>query len=211
MVSNEQEGCFKKPHPKTYWLSGWGVAEAADKAAVCVVNLPAFRLYVSEPDTPLRGWRSRGTGWRQRERRDKAPCRSRGMSTTSQEGRKVGCPGQQVLCWQPPASGSPAPHTDLRKRKEKERAVTEKNLSRMPQNVILHGPAPWGFRLSGGIDFNQPLIITRVRTLSIASLFIAFISYCRVLPFTFPEFRGAGEAVSSSASSCWFRGEPAER
>uniref|UniRef100_A0A5F8GXN7 PDZ and LIM domain 3 n=1 Tax=Monodelphis domestica TaxID=13616 RepID=A0A5F8GXN7_MONDO len=31
----------------------------------------------------------------------------------------------------------------------------------MPQNVILPGPAPWGFRLSGGIDFNQPLIITR--------------------------------------------------
>ncbi|XP_025063777.1 PDZ and LIM domain protein 3 isoform X5 [Alligator sinensis] len=32
----------------------------------------------------------------------------------------------------------------------------------MPQNVILPGPAPWGFRLSGGIDFNQPLIITRL-------------------------------------------------
>ncbi|XP_008948051.1 PREDICTED: PDZ and LIM domain protein 3 isoform X6 [Merops nubicus] len=31
----------------------------------------------------------------------------------------------------------------------------------MPQNVTLQGPAPWGFRLSGGIDFNQPLIITR--------------------------------------------------
>ncbi|XP_009073998.1 PREDICTED: PDZ and LIM domain protein 3 isoform X4 [Acanthisitta chloris] len=31
----------------------------------------------------------------------------------------------------------------------------------MPQNVILQGPSPWGFRLSGGIDFNQPLIITR--------------------------------------------------
>ncbi|XP_077000408.1 PDZ and LIM domain protein 3 isoform X2 [Tamandua tetradactyla] len=32
----------------------------------------------------------------------------------------------------------------------------------MPQTVILPGPAPWGFRLSGGIDFNQPLIITRI-------------------------------------------------
>ncbi|XP_065261145.1 PDZ and LIM domain protein 3 isoform X4 [Emys orbicularis] len=31
----------------------------------------------------------------------------------------------------------------------------------MPQNVVLPGPAPWGFRLTGGIDFNQPLIITR--------------------------------------------------
>lgn len=32
----------------------------------------------------------------------------------------------------------------------------------MPQNVVLAGPAPWGFRLSGGIDFNQPLVITRI-------------------------------------------------
>lgn len=32
----------------------------------------------------------------------------------------------------------------------------------MPQNVVLDGPAPWGFRLSGGKDFNQPLTITRV-------------------------------------------------
>ncbi|XP_010167624.1 PDZ and LIM domain protein 3 isoform X4 [Antrostomus carolinensis] len=39
----------------------------------------------------------------------------------------------------------------------------------MPQNVILQGPAPWGFRLSGGIDFNQPLIITRVTPGSKAS------------------------------------------
>ncbi|KAM4815346.1 LOW QUALITY PROTEIN: PDZ and LIM domain protein 3-like [Thomomys bottae] len=32
----------------------------------------------------------------------------------------------------------------------------------MPQNVVLPGPAPWGFRLSGGIDFNQPLVIPRI-------------------------------------------------
>lgn len=32
----------------------------------------------------------------------------------------------------------------------------------MPQNVVLPGPAPWGFRLTGGIDFNQPLIISRI-------------------------------------------------
>ncbi|NXF45143.1 PDLI3 protein, partial [Oceanites oceanicus] len=39
----------------------------------------------------------------------------------------------------------------------------------MPQNVILQGPAPWGFRLSGGMDFNQPLIITRITPGSKAS------------------------------------------
>lgn len=38
----------------------------------------------------------------------------------------------------------------------------------MPQNVVLPGPAPWGFRLSGGIDFNQPLIITRVGALRLS-------------------------------------------
>ncbi|RLW09042.1 hypothetical protein DV515_00002748 [Chloebia gouldiae] len=39
----------------------------------------------------------------------------------------------------------------------------------MPQNVVLQGPSPWGFRLSGGIDFNQPLIITRITPGSKAS------------------------------------------
>ncbi|KAL7885800.1 hypothetical protein AOLI_G00060950 [Acnodon oligacanthus] len=39
----------------------------------------------------------------------------------------------------------------------------------MPQNVVLEGPAPWGFRLSGGKDFNQPLTITRVTPGSKAS------------------------------------------
>ncbi|XP_067313842.1 PDZ and LIM domain protein 3b isoform X5 [Pseudorasbora parva] len=39
----------------------------------------------------------------------------------------------------------------------------------MPQNVVLDGPAPWGFRLSGGKDFNQPLTITRVTPGSKAS------------------------------------------
>ncbi|XP_004457839.1 PDZ and LIM domain protein 3 isoform X2 [Dasypus novemcinctus] len=32
----------------------------------------------------------------------------------------------------------------------------------MPQTVVLPGPAPWGFRLSGGTDFSQPLVITRI-------------------------------------------------
>ncbi|XP_053091468.1 PDZ and LIM domain protein 3b isoform X3 [Pangasianodon hypophthalmus] len=40
----------------------------------------------------------------------------------------------------------------------------------MPQNVLLEGPAPWGFRLCGGKDFNQPLTITRVTPGSKASL-----------------------------------------
>lgn len=32
--------------------------------------------------------------------------------------------------------------------------------------VTLNGPAPWGFRLQGGKDFNMPLTISRVRTKS---------------------------------------------
>ncbi|XP_053112826.1 PDZ and LIM domain protein 3 isoform X3 [Hemicordylus capensis] len=39
----------------------------------------------------------------------------------------------------------------------------------MPQNVVLPGPAPWGFRLTGGIDFKQPLIISRITPGSKAS------------------------------------------
>uniref|UniRef100_A0A8C2K294 PDZ and LIM domain 1 (elfin) n=1 Tax=Cyprinus carpio TaxID=7962 RepID=A0A8C2K294_CYPCA len=33
----------------------------------------------------------------------------------------------------------------------------------MPLRVVLHGPGPWGFRLVGGKDFEQPLTISRVR------------------------------------------------
>ncbi|KAI1883538.1 hypothetical protein AGOR_G00232620 [Albula goreensis] len=40
----------------------------------------------------------------------------------------------------------------------------------MPQNVVLDGPAPWGFRLTGGKDFNQPLTISRITPGSKASL-----------------------------------------
>ncbi|XP_041080095.1 PDZ and LIM domain protein 3-like isoform X1 [Polyodon spathula] len=40
----------------------------------------------------------------------------------------------------------------------------------MPQNVTLQGPAPWGFRLTGGNDFNQPLTISRITPGSKASL-----------------------------------------
>ncbi|XP_062243510.1 PDZ and LIM domain protein 3-like [Platichthys flesus] len=32
----------------------------------------------------------------------------------------------------------------------------------MALNVVLDGPAPWGFRLTGGKDFNQPLTISRI-------------------------------------------------
>ncbi|XP_034392833.1 PDZ and LIM domain protein 3-like isoform X1 [Cyclopterus lumpus] len=32
----------------------------------------------------------------------------------------------------------------------------------MPLKVVLDGPAPWGFRLAGGKDFNQPLTISRI-------------------------------------------------
>uniref|UniRef100_I3JVA7 PDZ and LIM domain protein 3 n=1 Tax=Oreochromis niloticus TaxID=8128 RepID=I3JVA7_ORENI len=39
----------------------------------------------------------------------------------------------------------------------------------MPLNVVLDGPAPWGFRLTGGKDFNQPLTISRVSPGSRAS------------------------------------------
>ncbi|XP_007891011.1 PDZ and LIM domain protein 3a isoform X1 [Callorhinchus milii] len=40
----------------------------------------------------------------------------------------------------------------------------------MPQNVVLTGSAPWGFRLTGGTDFNQPLTISRITPGSKASL-----------------------------------------
>ncbi|KAM3865114.1 PDZ and LIM domain protein 3-like [Diretmus argenteus] len=40
----------------------------------------------------------------------------------------------------------------------------------MPLSVVLEGPAPWGFRLAGGKDFNQPLTIARITPGSKASV-----------------------------------------
>ncbi|XP_068606934.1 PDZ and LIM domain protein 3b [Brachionichthys hirsutus] len=40
----------------------------------------------------------------------------------------------------------------------------------MPHNVVLDGPAPWGFRLAGGKDFSQPLTISRITPGSKASI-----------------------------------------
>ncbi|XP_068178306.1 PDZ and LIM domain protein 3-like [Antennarius striatus] len=40
----------------------------------------------------------------------------------------------------------------------------------MPNNVVLDGPAPWGFRLTGGKDFSQPLTISRITPGSKASI-----------------------------------------
>lgn len=64
-ISSEQQGCFKKPGRCILKLTDCraeGDAEAADKVDAFVVNFPAFKLYLSEFDTPLCGWRSRGTG-----------------------------------------------------------------------------------------------------------------------------------------------------
>ncbi|KAM7419522.1 hypothetical protein PAMA_016574 [Pampus argenteus] len=40
----------------------------------------------------------------------------------------------------------------------------------MPLNVVLDGPAPWGFRLAGGKDFSLPLTISRITPGSKASI-----------------------------------------
>ncbi|KAJ8383453.1 hypothetical protein AAFF_G00220490 [Aldrovandia affinis] len=40
----------------------------------------------------------------------------------------------------------------------------------MTQTIALDGPAPWGFRLSGGKDFNQPLTLSRITPGSKASM-----------------------------------------
>lgn len=41
-----------------------------------------------------------------------------------------------------------------------------------PLRVVMQGPGPWGFRLVGGKDFEQPLTISRVtiKTMVVSSL-----------------------------------------
>lgn len=61
------------------------------------------------------------------------------------------------------AAAAPAPLCSGKERKTRKKKEEQAERSRdMPQNVLLDGPAPWGFRLCGGKDFNQPLTITRV-------------------------------------------------
>jgi len=40
---------------------------------------------------------------------------------------------------------------------------------RIETSVTLFGRAPWGFRISGGKEFNQPLVVSRVTPGSVAS------------------------------------------
>lgn len=61
MILSEQQGCFKPERRCILKLTDYraeGDAEAADKVDAFVVNFPAFKLYLSEFDTPLCGWRS---------------------------------------------------------------------------------------------------------------------------------------------------------
>merc|ERR1712096_61254 len=48
-----------------------------------------------------------------------------------------------------------------------------KNLVMTPErteiSVTLHGGAPWGFRISGGKEFHQPLVVSRVTPGSVSS------------------------------------------
>lgn len=39
---------------------------------------------------------------------------------------------------------------------------TTRPTTAMPLRVVMQGPGPWGFRLVGGKDFEQPLTISRV-------------------------------------------------
>ncbi|KAG9347002.1 hypothetical protein JZ751_005929 [Albula glossodonta] len=69
----------------------------------------------------------------------------------------------------------------------------------MPQNVVLDGPAPWGFRLTGGKDFNQPLTISRG---AVAGLIVVLVTV--VVPLEECTISGNG---GSGAVNHWGLGE----
>lgn len=116
----------------------------------------------------------------------KPGARSCGVTTSS---RRVSCPVQQVPCQQ-----HPPPHTPTGKRSGR----APGHPSTMPQNVVLQGPAPWGFRLSGGIDFNQPLIITRVRTFPFPRCLLHFLDVADVCPLVFLDLSCSGNCEQMS-------------
>lgn len=87
MILIKQQGCFKKPEGcytlKLTDCGAKGDAEAADKAEVFVVNFPAFRLYLSEFDTPSVGGETQGLADVTQSVGIKCSTRSCGMSKTS--------------------------------------------------------------------------------------------------------------------------------
>ena len=71
-------------------------------------------------------------------------------------------PGPKPRALFPTAAGEPSapfcllPGLSARVAARRHRAMTT-------QQIVLQGPGPWGFRLVGGKDFEQPLAISRVR------------------------------------------------
>lgn len=51
---------------------------------------------------------------------------------------------------------------------------TTRPTTAMPLRVVMQGPGPWGFRLVGGKDFEQPLTISRV---SIKTIIVSRLNY----------------------------------
>lgn len=69
----------------------------------------------------------------------------------------------------PPRQDSRLAGTGLRTGTEQEGTVSRSvdiQLKMSSYTVTLNGPAPWGFRLQGGKDFNMPLTISRVRSIT---------------------------------------------
>lgn len=49
----------------------------------------------------------------------------------------------------------------------------------MAYTVVLDGGSPWGFRLEGGKDFNEPLRIAKVSTATLLRIFVPFGVSCQ--------------------------------
>ena len=67
-------------------------------------------------------------------------------------------PPQPLTCHTHPASTSQHPPGELRGRL----LLPILSASGMALTVEVVGPAPWGFRISGGRDFHTPIVVTKV-------------------------------------------------
>ena len=74
----------------------------------------------------------------------------------------------------------------------------------MEVSLTLFGQAPWGFRCSGGIEHNQPLIVSRISPGTIACKagvrvgdIIASINGCFTKGFTSQQFEAATREKNS--------------
>lgn len=157
----------RQPHPplRPLWF---GLAVAKPAPISCLAQGPGDRgcsIPCSRSLAPLgpRGGlegeeatKSLGWGHRGSKRKLPAPCDSARARVPSPEGRRCWAPSSPCRAQGPSSAPSPR-HPGC-----PDPAAPAQPPAAMPVTITLPGPAPWGFRITGGRDFGKPITVSKV-------------------------------------------------